>query len=344
MRYLFILFTILLSVSVSAEQNSRIVGGSFVDLSRTPIAYIETNRASCTGTLVGRSEVLTAAHCIADISLASTVIWINNIPRFPSAAYYSSFYSESGGVLENEGADLAMITLVTPVFDMSVVPVITDLEMAPSTPVSIYGLGSNEITGTIPSGPTNGKTANVTVSSTSAGFILSSHFLSGASACAGDSGGPMTFSAAGYEGIVGVLSGGNNAITPSGQCLLVGGTSVYTKVSTTLARSFLSFFPGVTYISGRDMIFLYWIREAIDHLIVAAENQSNKNFVKSQINQMIKDVRKANRVTRDRLRKRLARRTIRKLRGAKKATSAGKQAKLLNRAARNLLALERLPL
>ena len=342
MRYLFILFTLLSSVSVSAEQNSRIVGGSFVDLSRTPIAYIEDGNGICTGTLVGRSEVLTAAHCVTNLSLASTVIWINNIPRIPSAAYYSSFYSEFGGVDGNEGADIGIFILDTPVFDMSVVPVITDLEMTPGMSVSLYGLGSNEITGAIPYGPTNGKAANVTVSSTTAGFIKSNHFISGASTCSGDSGGPMIFSAAGYEGIVGVLSGGTN-VTTLGQCLLVGGTSSHTKVSTALAQNFLSLFPGVEYISGRNMIFLFWLGEAADSLIVAAENQSDKKFIKLQIKQMIKDIRSAKFWAADPQRKKGVKKSLRFLRKARKAKPK-RQSKLLNKFADQIVELGSLPL
>lgn len=236
-----------------SRETSRIIGGRFEELSYGPYALILTPLLYCSGTLVGPSLVLTAAHCIVDeltaadysVMVGGEIVAVESIQR-------AEEYNPEGDAVINAPYDLGMITLTTPIESVPPVPILSDGPVKKGTEAEIFGYGRNEAAWLEPWN--SGKHGRMKVGKVSGGIFYSSAAALGASTCPGDSGGPAVFVSGVYEGVIGVLSVGTNSVV-SGRCYLGDSSGLFAHVDlqSESSQGFLAQFDGLLTISAPYM-------------------------------------------------------------------------------------------
>jgi len=231
------------------DVRTKLYGGEFATLYTGPVALILTSTFQCSGILVGPREVLTAAHCTAnDAANSDYQVFVGGSAYGVSARHYNSNYDSDADAVDAAPYDLGILLLNRSVTGTSPLPVLVGDPVDVGEAVSIYGYGSNELSGLPDRDPREeGKVGQAVITNTSGGLLTSNNNTAGASVCSGDSGGPMIQKAGSRLFVVGTLSVGMNE-THAGYCYLSGdGEFDYVNLQSATSRSFLSDFAGVTY-------------------------------------------------------------------------------------------------
>jgi hypothetical protein len=283
------LFSLLLSTFVVTSQvsaapfNKRILGGLFTDLTSSAIAYVEFNGGSCSGILVGRREVLTAGHCVlpslssSDYSVFLGGQWFN-----VESAYYHSNYIHGGNTILNGPFDLGMLILNRTVTTIRPFPVLYNYNVLKSDQVTIFGYGSNELSGDPGRDPlSNGKLAVTYIEDNTGGMLSSSHRVAGSSSCSGDSGGPMTQYYENRFVVVGVLSYGTNDYYNQYCYLAYGGNFSYVDLQSDSSQRFLGGFPGVEYINGNNIYINNVAKNSVTQIKKALKAKTKSDVAKT---------------------------------------------------------------
>lgn len=209
--------------------NTRVINGTECDgLSSSPVvriltAYQNGSVATCSGTMITGTEVLTAGHCILDFSD------LNNIPvesvvvagdvgsaraiSVRSFAYHPGLRREPSGEEVNTFNDIAVLYL-SEAAGVPTLPILTSTVPAVGEVVQIFGYGQS-VTGP----PATDSSFEELVNSQAylrsgemlLTFVSNNHlradFLEqGSMICRGDSGGPLVYMYNGQPTIVGVAS------------------------------------------------------------------------------------------------------------------------------------------
>lgn len=274
---------VVLSTSAARAQefDSQMVGGQYVDLSSSHVAFVSTADGECSGVLVGAKEVLTAAHCISGVPEDYSVL-VGGRVYSASDAWYHSWYQEGGDVSANAPYDLGLIELSQPVTGASPLPVLIDLPVSVGDSLVMAGYGTNEISGMTDAPPwENGKIGALRVTSREYGVFSSEHATGGASTCAGDSGGPAIRTLGPYIAVVGTLSNGTNKVI-GGSCFEYGGGKFsYVDLQSPASRGFLSFFPGVQYLSAKPVVVNLTASKSLNDVTKALKSKDIKKFKKT---------------------------------------------------------------
>lgn len=218
-----------------------IIGGAAIDSSVHPsVVALLVGNAICTGTLVDRSWILTAAHCAEGLT-ADEITIVFGAEDVADGAVDDAYGVTPGAIHIHPGYgqlptghDLALLQLDAPITDRAPTPIGRGAAPAAMPVVQIgYGLdGEREEGGT--AGVLHQVDGTI-VSCAIAGDDDISDELSicfdgrvGRSACFGDSGGPAIATTAGRTEVVGVVSAGT-----SERC--TDGISIYGRVEAELS-------------------------------------------------------------------------------------------------------------
>jgi hypothetical protein len=220
------------AASPQGDGDPSIIGGTATTLGQFPsVVVLEVPNGICTGTLITKDWVLTAAHCIDPKVLrvsnqaavtAGTRVHFNTIDatRNPGTVVRAAetIKSASFSIDALGDNDIGLIRLASPVTDVAPSPVNLLNEMAPiGTIVTMVGYGATAISNQMPSGV--GKAFflenRVSISCASIdGSIKDANLLcyrqnDSKGKCEGDSGGPSFATINGVETVVGVTSFGD---------------------------------------------------------------------------------------------------------------------------------------
>ncbi|MET8947293.1 serine protease [Streptomyces sp. NPDC004542] len=243
-----------LAGAVPVAADSVVVGGFPVNVSESPWTVALSSRARfggtragqfCGGAVVGRTTVLTAAHCLAEEVLGAPPGKARDLKVIAGRTDLSSSEGEEIAVRDTwvnpgydkaaDSGDFAVLTLAEPLPQSFVVPMAAegDPAYAPETEASVSGWGDTTGAGDY---PRHLRAARVRVLADalcsraypggpdgtyrSDSMVCAGEAEGGPDACQGDSGGPLVAQGR----LIGLVSWGNGCGRP-------GSPGVYTRVS-----------------------------------------------------------------------------------------------------------------
>ncbi|WP_172971818.1 serine protease [Vibrio aquimaris] len=204
--------------------SARIIGGADADPNNWPfITYVKVGTESCGGSLIGDKYVLTAAHCVAEISVSDVNVYIGPNDRYDrEPTKYEparSYYIHSGYNVPKFANDIAIIelenTVTTPQITLATETEVNTLTTDSNLTVAGWGLtqedGSSSNTlkeVTIPY-VDKGTCQNIGGDYSNVGPYSLCAGKKNKDSCQGDSGGPLVIGEPGSYKQVGVVSWGD---------------------------------------------------------------------------------------------------------------------------------------
>ena len=238
------------------EVSPKLLGGIYAPKAAgARVALIFTSQSVCSGTLVGKNLVLTAAHCVYnDGDPANYTVVVGGSSHSVESAWYDSGFDMNRPIPEVRPYDIGMIVLAEPVTTKAPIPILVGRRPRARQRLFIAGYGLNERDpATAKSYKSLFKIGEVRLDGTDGEVLYSSHKATRSSICAGDSGGPAIQWYGDYVALVGVASTGTNT-ERKGRCVLAyGGQSAHVDLQSSNSLHFLSYFEGVEYATWGNM-------------------------------------------------------------------------------------------
>lgn len=216
------------AIEATGGASVAIVNGSSCSTSRSTVVLLNARDqngnavGACSGTVIGRRSILTAAHCL-DGDTAIVRVWFGSGSEITADSFvmHPTYISNP-----NTGLDLGIVRMAE---DLPRLPVAVltgrDARVGETAVIAGWGRDQDSIPATLRAGST-------TISAVNAVYLETMFSAGAASICSGDSGGPLLLS----EGNRWAIAGVSAAVTVA-QCN--AGISFYVNVRHSNATPFI---------------------------------------------------------------------------------------------------------
>ncbi len=243
------------SGNACSDLNIKILNGEQCKQSISPVVLVialandRSFGATCSGTLITPTTVLTAAHCLVFDTPVTMAVRAGPQTLAVSEVIPHPLYPYSGlssGLVPVTNYDIGIIKLAK-ASSITPVSIVGSRSVGKNEQLAVFGYGLDQYDkGVEEYGVDALKATHVRVSDRQENLIITSYDDTKTGACEGDSGGPLTAQVDGSTAIVGVVQGGTNPDHPQAAGCGDGYFDVFTAVHESDVFNFItSHAPGV---------------------------------------------------------------------------------------------------
>ena len=274
---------VITSTGYAQEVRASLIGGLYAPKAAgARAAFIASPTSDCTGTLVGKNLVLTAAHCVYDSADPSDYyVNVGGAQQPVESVWYEPTFDMNDPIPVARPHDLGMLVLAKDVTKNEPIPILVGKPLRPGQQIFVAGFGYSERSSdSMKSFKDAFKIGTMKLAGSSGGVLFSYHAATKTSVCSGDSGGPAMILHGNYLALIGVASTGTNDVR-NGRCVLAGGgESAHVDLLSSSSLAFLASFPTVEYATWRNVLVAKLADDANPLIIKGVRARALSSMVK----------------------------------------------------------------